>query len=71
MLLSNVGSQRMGKRKKKELLFSILIIGNHKYSKDIKDQGYYMKLPTSYVCYYVNLQISYKLEENIHPVEYA
>lgn len=69
MLLSNTGSQSNGEEKE-EKNFSILIIGNDKYSKDIEDQGYYMKLQTKYVGYYVNV-LSYKLEENMHPIKYA
>lgn len=56
-----------GERRKN---FSVLIIGNDKYSKDVEDQGYYMKLQTSYVGYQVNV-LSYKLEENMHPIKYA
>lgn len=56
--------------KKEEKNFSVLLIGNEKYSKDVEDQGYYVKLQTPYVGYYVNLQ-SYKLEENMHPIKCA
>lgn len=63
-----LGHKEWGGERRK--IFSVLIIGNDKYSEDMEGSRLLREVTNFMVGYYMNLQ-SYKLEENTHPIKYA